>query len=133
MGSVLKEKNMRTKKLLTAAAAAVFLATAPAHADMSVEHYLKWKDNAAVSERLNEYLYGVGRGMVVANAIHHQYHVPVLFCPPERMPLDGSNFTNMIDRFIKEKHVAEKTPDIGVEYVLFLALMETFPCPTEKQ
>jgi len=76
------------------------------------------------------YISGLGNGIEWAMAPYaHEKKTSPLFCPPEKMPLNLSNYIDLIESAIKADHGG--TPDVEDSYIgmwLVLGLTETFPC-----
>jgi predicted Co/Zn/Cd cation transporter (cation efflux family) len=117
-------------KFLALASIAAFLTSSPsAHAELSVESYLKRNEHKAIKNKVEDYLAGVGRGMYILNA----FSQAKVFCPPEKPALNAQNFLQTIDetleRVKKNKGSLSEISDNSVEVVLIVGLMNDYPCP----
>lgn len=72
---------------------------------------------------------GLGEGLTQANAALNLKQRELLFCPPENLSLNLTNFTQMIDEFYLETSKIDKLMDVAtVEYALLYKLQQNFPC-----
>jgi hypothetical protein len=72
----------------------------PCSADITVKEYLAHKktEERAIT---GAYLNGVGQGFSWANFWMKEKGIPPMYCQPDSLPLDGSTYMHMVDRFIE--------------------------------
>ena len=78
-------------------------------------------------ERATNYVYGVGNGMVWANAELIARHGQPLFCAPSTLVLNEGNYLALLDSEIQSEKPKVKD-DAPIEPILLAALEKTFGC-----
>ena len=78
-------------------------------------------------ERATNYVYGVGNGMVWANAELVAHHGQPLFCAPSTLVLNEGNYLALLDSEIQSEKPKVKD-DAPIEPILLAALEKTFGC-----
>ncbi|HMD49851.1 MAG TPA: hypothetical protein VKG79_12160 [Bryobacteraceae bacterium] len=121
---------MRTGSRLLCLAAMSLAVVQSCRADMTVGMYLK-------GDRVinGVYLNGVGQGFSWANYWMKQQGRPPIYCEPDSVALDGSDYVKMVDRQIERLRRTASEPDFKgmlVAALLLKTLVEAFPCQSTK-
>lgn len=117
---------MKIISILLALISIVFFSST-ARAEWCVKDYKKVKEDRV----MQEYIYGVGKGLQVGNASMQVETRKKLFCPPERIALERSDFIRILDGEIERMEKSqgfEKTQEEFIEVILFMGLKTAFPC-----
>ena len=132
MGVFLKEKNVRTNKLL-ATVAALMLSTQVAHADQTVA-YVEAKHQTPLGEvTMDLYLKGMGDGVEAAmGAYLANQNAPPIFCQPDKLVLDGAGYFTVLENFLRRQPRARAVLGESVSATLVVALIDTFPCRASR-
>ena len=88
------------------------------------------KDYDAAKAKLPEfklYFTGVGRGAFWLNANLPTHGGKPLFCPPEKLGLNGENYTDVLEEAVK-RYRKSVSPEMSLDALLIQGLMDTFPC-----
>jgi len=108
------------------------LVTVPLHAQVTVQTYRVAFTDDAAKLLVQEYIKGLGEGIMIANLEAEEKKVS-LFCPPQNLALRGDNYVDITDREIKEleakKYPAAQLDKLLLSVTLMKGLEETFPCP----
>jgi len=109
--------------------------TALASAQLNVELYRQSVARGGNAEQVAKaYLGGAGLALGAANAVLTANHQRLLYCAPEKLPLNVGNMESIIYDWIREMskatpvEVIEKLP---VATVLLNAMIDAFPCPVK--
>src|SRR5437016_3376587 len=95
-----------------------------ASASLSIKEYKSAKGiGQGIWETVQAYITGAGNAFVVANTVLKSER---LYCQPNTLALDASNYVHLIDRQIQDGKTKD---DSDITIVLYFALQETFPCP----
>lgn len=94
----------------------------PLQGEILLSSYDEMKENGG----FEIYIHGVGMGYAWANTylLHVKGDSP-LYCAPPKLVLGSSNYTDILDREIRDYDYSLDTP---VELILLRALQRTFPC-----
>ncbi len=103
-----------------------------ASAQMDMKMYRQSISRGGAAEQVAKaYLGGAGTALGVANAHLASKHQPLLYCAPEKLPLNVSNLEPLIDQWIKEMSNGTPVDEIEklpVAALLLNAMMDAFPC-----
>jgi len=117
------------KPLLLSCFASLLLMAIPAFS-MPLKAY-KVARKADTIESLENYIFGVGNGLLWANTALQAENKEPLFCNPD-LALNEDNYLALLDRQIKDGMPSPtKTAwrdDDAIEVILLRALQRTFPC-----
>jgi len=88
-------------------------------------------DDTRVSGLMKVYVAGLGEGIFWANVFGEVKNKGRLYCPPEKLALDGHNYLDILDREIKAQSgrmTAAALEEETLGDLLVMGLIETFPC-----
>ncbi|HVM77621.1 MAG TPA: hypothetical protein VMU06_01290 [Stellaceae bacterium] len=108
---------------------AVFGIANAAYADVSVKDYLDLRKEPGASEKLRDYVTGLGRGMFVYAINDETKGRTPAFCVPAKLPLTAENYQQLLDNYLRDHR--NLMPALGkqtIEIVLLYALIDAFPC-----
>jgi len=90
-------------------------------------NYIEYKKLLNTNERdfHSAYIYGVANGFLTLNTKLKFDGKGGVYCPPEKMFLTLDNINDILDEQVKENPSHKKA---GVEGVLLMGLIKTFPC-----
>jgi hypothetical protein len=107
-----------------------------APAQITVKMYQQAMAAGAGDKRLmNTYLAGAEEGLGTANAVLSTSHQPLLYCAPDKLPLNVQNLSSIIDDWIVTMKKVSSNEEIGkllLVGVLLDGLTTTFPCQPQK-
>lgn len=92
-------------------------------ADPTVKYFLDNKNSAIVEAFIN----GSGQGMVTSTTMLKFKKMPQLFCPPQSLSLNYSNYLDIIEAEVKKQGI-NAIGDDPVSPYLLMGLISTFPC-----
>jgi len=92
---------------------------------LDVQEYEERKNTSR--DVLKIYINGVGEGYSWSNSILKQRGNPPLYCPPQKIALNADNYMAIIDAQIA-KMKKSGAIEIPVELILYLGLVDSFPC-----
>jgi hypothetical protein len=98
-------------------------------ADMTVKQYLE-----TTPEIRGVYVTGVGSGFSWANDWLKGHKFPLMFCIPDQLPINGSDYIRMVDRQIEQLRPKPGGSSFDFDNRMFIglllqhALIEAFPC-----
>ena len=99
-----------------------------AEASINTKIYKEAKKVGGEAWKLTEnYINGVGVGLVVANGILHARKQDFIYCPPENLTLNSQNYISIIDDALKHPN-SLFNDEFPIEFVLARGLQDTFPC-----
>jgi hypothetical protein len=111
---------MKAASILLGTAALLIGASASA---LTVKEFKILRNDA----RATYYVYGVGNGMVWANAELVTRHAQPLFCAPATLVLNEDNYLALLDSELQSGKSKVKD-DSPIEPILLAALEKTFAC-----
>lgn len=76
---------------------------------------------------LEALIYGVATGYAWSNGILKRRGDQEFYCQPPKISLNADNYISIVDKQIINLKKSGNI-EIPVEYILFLGLVETFPC-----
>ena len=76
---------------------------------LTLTQYRDWQRDPIKKEMLNTYTAGMGQGITFANVYNKTQKIPMIFCPPNELPLTGDLTNNILAKFIAKKNVEFKT------------------------
>lgn len=88
-------------KKITLAGVIVLLLACAANADFPLEQYRTLSQSLEISDRLSNYVTGVGRGIFWANVLMRTQSKERLFCMPENLSLDSRIIQALLDQAIR--------------------------------
>ncbi|MGG6895807.1 hypothetical protein [Rhizobium sp. BR 315] len=77
------------------------------------------------------YIAGMGEGYSWSNVAAQSRGDAAIYCPPQKLGISGSQYVKLLDDYIADKtHYRSdfSPPDSEVAFVLYLALLDAFPC-----
>ena len=96
------------------------------HAEITVKDYYFLKGN---TERIDDYVSGLTRGVFWANVMNSTTGKPKLFCPPPKQAMEDKAALSMVDAEIRAP--SRNTPwesNTPIGLVVVIAFMNKFPC-----
>lgn len=88
-------------------------------------------DDTRVSGLVKVYVVGLGEGIFWANVFGEVKNKARLYCPPEKLALDGHNYLDILDGEIKAQSsrlTAAELEEQPLGDMLVMGLIKTFPC-----
>ena len=95
-----------------------------AHSEILLKDY----DRIKSTPEFNHYLEGLGRGYTWANSRMQLNDSKPLFCPPSKLPITLSNYSQILEKEAADSNPIELHPDTPIELLLLDGLINTFPC-----
>lgn len=95
-------------------------------AELTVKDYYFLKGN---TERIDDYVSGLTRGVFWANVMNATKGKPKLFCPPPKQAMEDKAALSMVDAEIRAP--SRNTPwesDTPIGLVVVFAFMNKYPC-----
>ena len=95
---------------------------------LGVKEYKQLKKESP--DFIKTFIGGIGAGYSYSNIVLEKKGRPPLYCPPSKVALNASNYVQIIDKKIVEFKKIEfpDTVNVDVELLLYLGLVEAFPC-----
>ena len=119
-----KTSNLRA--LLSVLILVTFMMPRQSYAELTVKDYYFLKGN---TERLDDYISGLTRGVFWSNVMNASTGKPRLFCPPSKQEMDDKAALSMVDAEIRAPR--RNTPwesDTPIALVVVFAFMNKYPC-----
>jgi hypothetical protein len=92
---------------------------------ISIDKYRSDQSNESMRAASQVYITGVGIGYSFANVMLERKNGGKLYCPPEKLPMTGNSYNDILKSAVAGGTYSGDTP---AELVLFNALVEMFPC-----
>ncbi len=92
---------------------------------LTLSQYREWNKDPIKKEMLNTYTAGMGQGITFANVYNKTQKIPMIFCPPNELPITGDLTNTVLAKFIA-KNSFKSTDEISI--ILIFALKDAYPC-----
>jgi hypothetical protein len=92
---------------------------------LTLAQYREWNKDPIKKEMLNTYTAGMGQGITFANVYNKTQKIPMIFCPPNELPITGDLTNTVLAKFIA-KNSFKSTDEISI--ILIFALKDAYPC-----
>ena len=92
---------------------------------LTLAQYREWNKDPIKKEMLNTYTAGIGQGITFANVYNKTQKIPMIFCPPNELPITGDLTNTVLAKFIA-KNSFKSTDEISI--ILIFALKDAYPC-----
>ncbi|TXH81178.1 MAG: hypothetical protein E6Q77_08595 [Rhizobium sp.] len=93
---------------------------------------LTYRELSTYSSDLKDvYVSGVGEGFFWSNIAIQSRGDSGMYCPPQKLGITGSQYVKLLDDYVADKthyRANFSPPDTEVAFVLYLALLDAFPC-----
>ena len=92
---------------------------------LTVGQYREWQRDPIKKEMLGTYTAGIGQGVSFSNVYNKTKNLPLIFCPPNELPITG-DLTNAVLTKFMAKNNFNASDEIPI--IIIFALMDAYPC-----
>jgi hypothetical protein len=92
---------------------------------LTLGQYREWQKDPIRKEMLTTYTAGIGQGIAFSNVYNKTKNLPMIFCPPNSLPITGDLTNAVLTTFIS-KNRFQAGDDISI--ILIFALQDAYPC-----
>jgi hypothetical protein len=92
---------------------------------LTLGQYREWLRDPIKKEMLTTYTAGIGQGVAFSNVYNKTKNLPMIFCPPNSLPITGDLTNAVLTKFIAKNNF-QAGDDVSI--ILIFALQDAYPC-----
>ena len=92
---------------------------------LTMGQYREWQRDPIKKEMLGTYTAGIGQGISFSNVYNKSKNLPLIFCPPNELPITGDLTNAVLEVFITKNKFK---PSDEIPIIMIFALKDAYPC-----